>query len=58
MYISYRESAAKGFKKWSVAHPTGSNDNDRPGDAHPMAAIADEIHARAVEVAHRLSFRL
>jgi hypothetical protein len=57
MYVSNTESAANGFKKWSVAHSIGSNDNDRPGGAHPMAAIAKEDDLRAVEVAHRLSFR-
>lgn len=60
MYISYAQSAAKGFKKWLVEHAEGSNDNDRPGGARPMAAIAPDpsaVDARAAEAAHRMSFR-
>lgn len=28
MYISFAESCAKGFKRWSDAHPAAGNDND------------------------------
>ena len=28
MYISVAESCAKGFKRWSDAHPSAGNDND------------------------------
>lgn len=28
MYISFAESCAKGFKRWSDAHPPAGNDND------------------------------
>ena len=28
MYISLAESRAKGFRRWSDAHPPGGNDND------------------------------
>ena len=60
MRISYTAGAAVGFKNLSVVHPKGSNDNDRPGGAHPMAAVAYDpgtVDARAAEVAHRMSFR-
>ena len=69
MYISYPKDTARdfknwvanSFKKWSAVHPKGSNDNDRPGGAFPMAARAhnpNAVDARAAEVAHRRSFRL
>lgn len=28
MYISFSESCAKGFKRWSDAHPSAGNDNE------------------------------
>ena len=68
MRISYTEGTARSFRNWvaigfrnlTVAHPKGSNDNDRPGGVHPMAAIAHNpsvVDARAAEAAHRMSFR-
>jgi hypothetical protein len=61
MYISQRASAANGFKKWSLAHSQGCNDNDLPGGANPIALIApgegDGNTPMTAEVAHRLSFR-
>jgi hypothetical protein len=61
MYISQTASAANGFKKCSLAHSKGCNDNDRPGGANPIAMIAPGEAAgdtlMTAEVAHRLSFR-
>jgi len=37
MYISFAISCAAGFKKWSVAHPPASNDDDYPAGATPVA---------------------
>jgi hypothetical protein len=38
MYISFAESCAKGFKKWSDAHRRPGNDND--GDVPNGVAVA------------------
>jgi hypothetical protein len=40
MFISYVESAAKGFKKWPATQPVASNDDDRLGGATPVV-LAD-----------------
>jgi hypothetical protein len=38
MYISFAESCAKGFKRWSDAHRHAGNDND--GDVPSAVAVA------------------
>ena len=38
MYISFKESSAKGFKRWSDAHPSAGNDND--GDLPNGVAVS------------------
>jgi hypothetical protein len=38
MYISFAESCAKGFKRWSVAHLPAGNDNDG-GDVPKGVAV-------------------
>jgi hypothetical protein len=43
MYISFATSRAAGFKKWSAAHPTASNDDDYPAGATPVALGAPSI---------------
>jgi hypothetical protein len=40
MYISFATSGATGFKKWSDAHPSASNDDDYPAGATPVALAA------------------
>jgi len=40
MYISFSTSRAAGFKKWSDAHPSASNDDDYPAGATPIALAA------------------
>jgi hypothetical protein len=50
MTISLNASGADGFKKWSIAHPPSSNDDDDPlGGATPIAiavpALDDPIMA-------------
>jgi hypothetical protein len=37
MYISLANSRSNGFKKWSDTHSPGSNDDDQPGGATPIA---------------------
>jgi hypothetical protein len=38
MTIFLNANGANGFKKWSIAHPPSSNDdNDHPGGATPIA---------------------
>jgi hypothetical protein len=39
MYISLASSRANGFIKWSQNHPPGSNDDDSPGGATPIALV-------------------
>ena len=36
MFISDKGSVAKGFKKWSPAHPMASNDDGEPGGTTPL----------------------
>ncbi len=46
--------ASGGFKNWSIVHPSGSNDNDHPSEATPIAltgppcadreAITESLH--------------
>jgi len=44
MRISLVDSRAQGFKCWSIAHQPGSNDDDRPGGATPIAlAVPDTL---------------
>jgi hypothetical protein len=43
MYISLAESCAKGFRKWSDAHPPASNDN--PGDFARADALVVRLEA-------------
>jgi hypothetical protein len=61
MFISHAASATNGFKKWSLGHSKGCNDNDRPGGSNAIALIApgeaDGDAPMTAEVAHRLSFR-
>jgi hypothetical protein len=38
MYISFAESCAKGFKRWSAAHLPAGNDNDG-GDVPKGVAV-------------------
>ena len=52
MYISEKQSAANGFKKWSLTHPVVSNDDERPPDG---AAIALEKPVRGANLATRQS---
>ena len=40
MTIFLNASGANGFKKWSIAHPPSSNDDDAVDGATPIA-IAD-----------------
>ena len=43
MFISYRESAANGFLKWSRSQAQkSSNDNDQPGGSTPVS-LADPL---------------
>jgi hypothetical protein len=37
MIISEKDSATKGFKKWSLARPANNYDNDKPGGDTPAA---------------------
>ena len=41
MYISLAESRANGFRKWSDAHPSHSNDDDGEVARDDAIAIAD-----------------
>jgi hypothetical protein len=43
MYISFSTSRAAGFKKWSDAHPSASNDDDYPAGATPVALAAPSV---------------
>ena len=43
MTMSQVSSLATGFRKWSVAHPPASNDDDHPGGATPIALSAPEF---------------
>jgi len=36
MFVSDKDGFFKGFKKWSLAHPAASNDDDEPGGARPL----------------------
>jgi len=49
MYISLAESRAKGFRKWSDAHPPQSNDDD--GEVARDDAIAIAIADLAIDYA-------
>ena len=42
MVDSPRAHSANGFKSWSAAHTQGSNDDDQPGGATPIALTAPE----------------
>jgi hypothetical protein len=43
MYISFATSRVAGFKKWSDAHPSASNDDDYPAGATPIALAAPRV---------------
>jgi hypothetical protein len=54
MYISLANSRTKGFKKWSDSHHRGSNDDDQPGGATPIAVAVQPVDdAETHEQAHR-----
>jgi hypothetical protein len=56
MTIFLNASGANGFKKWSVAHPPSSIDDDPPGAATPIAIAApvlDEPIMAPPEQPHR-----
>ena len=47
---------ATGFKKWSIAHPSDSNDDDHPGRVTPIALAVpfpDEPIMAPPEQTHR-----
>jgi len=52
MYISERQNAANGFKKWSLAHPVAGNDDEQPPDG---ATVALEKPLRRASEATRRS---
>jgi len=43
MRISLAEPAQTAFSKWTITHQPGSNDDDQPGGATPIAITAPEI---------------
>ena len=43
MRISLPDSRANGSTKWSIAHQPGSNDDDQPGGATPIAITAPDL---------------
>jgi len=43
MRISLVESCANAFTKWSSFHRPGSNDDDQPGGATPIAVTVPEF---------------
>ena len=43
MRISLADGRANGFSKWSIAHQPGSNDDDQPGGATPIAITAPDL---------------
>lgn len=43
MGIFLAGSRANGFKNWSLIHPLGSNDNNAPGGATPIALAATDL---------------
>jgi hypothetical protein len=56
MTISQVTSLATGFRKWSVAHATASNDDDHPGGDTPIALTARELDVWVIappEQSHR-----
>jgi len=38
----------RGFRKWPVAHPPSSNDDDRPGGATPAALTVPELDDQVI----------
>jgi hypothetical protein len=44
MRISLAQSRANGFTKWFNAHRPGSNDDDQPGGATPVAIAAPDLN--------------
>ena len=43
MRISLADSRASGFSKWTIACQPGSNDDDQPGGATPIAITAPDL---------------
>jgi hypothetical protein len=43
MHISLSDNRVNGFTKWSIPHQPGSNDDDQPGGATPIAITAPDI---------------
>jgi hypothetical protein len=41
--MSLPESRANRFTKWSIAYRLGSNDDDQPGGAAPIAITAPDL---------------
>jgi hypothetical protein len=53
MYISLADSRSNGFRKWSETHSPGSNDDDQPGGATPIAIAVPPIADAEVTPEHR-----
>ena len=49
MYISFATSRVAGFKKWSDAHPSASNDDDYPAGATPVALAAPSVEGMEIK---------
>jgi len=43
MYISLENSNASGFKRWSIDHPPGRNDDDHSGGATPIPVAVPDL---------------
>ena len=50
MYISFAASRSGGFKSWSDAHPSASNDDDYPAGATPVALAVPSLDRDRVPV--------
>ena len=53
MFISFAASRSDGFKSWSDAHPSASNDDDYPTGATAVALAVpsfDDIEAEAARL--------
>jgi hypothetical protein len=54
MHIFLASSRANGFSKWSRDHSPGSNDDDIPGGATPIALVETPLDPEAQEsLSHR-----
>jgi hypothetical protein len=57
MYISIVAGRSGGFKSWSDAHPSASNDDDDPAGAASVALAVpsfDDITRRSTQVVREL----